>query len=91
MYESTFKNCYMEGADFSCARFGQVSFINTDLTKADFENATLSELGFHNVNLSYANLRGAKKIDEVTFKDVIFHKTIMPDGSIRTDRDELEI
>ena len=84
MYESTFQNCYMEGADFSFAQFGQVSFINVDLTKAIFKNVILSELGFCNVDLSYADLRGAKRINEVTFKDVIFHETIMPDGSILT-------
>ena len=81
----------MEGVDFSCAIFGQSSFYNADLTKAIFRNAILDEFSFHDVNLSYADLQGAKEFTLGRCKNVIFYETIMPDGSIRTDRDELEI
>lgn len=85
MFESSFKNCFMEGIDFTGARFGQVGFNKVDLTKAIFKNATLSETSFYKVNLSYADLSGVKRFNEVSFDDVIFYETIMHDGSIRTD------
>jgi uncharacterized protein YjbI with pentapeptide repeats len=86
IYESVFaKNCYMEGADFSYAVFGQVTFCNVDLSRAIFRNARLSETSFENANLSYADFRGARRFNEVSFENVIFYETIMPDGSIYTD------
>ena len=57
----------------------------------DFRNAILDEFSFHDVNLSYADLQGAKEFTLGRCKNVIFYETMMPDGSIRTDRDELEI
>ena len=86
MYEGGFQDCYMEGADFSYAVFGQISFYNVDLRRSIFRNATFDEAGFHNANLSYADLSGAKKLITQSFENVIFYETIMPDGSIRTDK-----
>ena len=85
MYETSFKNCYMEGIDFTGARFGQVGFKNVDLTRAIFKNATLGETSFKNVNLSYADFSGARRFNEGNYINLIFYQTIMPDGSIRTD------
>lgn len=88
IYECVFAtNCYMEGVDFRYAVFGQVSFIKTDLTRAIYRNAVLSEVSFKNVNLSYADLSGAREFIIGMCENVIFYETIMPDGSIRTDRD----
>ncbi len=86
IYESVFaENCYMEGADFSYATFGQITFCNVDLSRAIFRNARLSETGFYDVDLSYADLSGARRFNEVRIENVLFYETIMPDGSIRTD------
>ena len=84
IYEGSFMNCYTEGADFSYATFGQVAFEKVNLSRAIFRNSTLSETGFYNTNLSYVDLRGVKRFNEVSFKNVIFCDTIMPDGSMRT-------
>lgn len=78
-------NCLMEGIDFTNAEFGQVCFYEVDLTKAIFRNAILSEISFYKANLSFADFRGAKDFRIGRFDEVIFHETIMPDGSIRTD------
>ena len=87
IYECVFaKNCYMEEADFKSAYFGQVTFRNVDLTRAIFRNAIFNEAGFKNADLSYVDLSGAKKLTVGDFKNVIFHKTIMPNGAVRTGR-----
>ncbi len=84
MFESSFRNCYMEGIDFSNAVFGQVLFNKVDLSRAIFRNAVFEEAGFSRANLSYVDLRGARKLIIESCKNVIFYKTIMPDGSIRS-------
>ena len=85
MFESGFRNCFMEGIDFTNAVFGQVGFKGSNLTRAIFKNAVLSEVSFKNANLSYADFSGAKEFIVGRCKNAIFHETIMPDGSIRTD------
>ena len=87
IYECVFaKNCYMEGADFEEAYFGQVTFSNVNLTRAIFKNATFNEAGFKNADLSYADLRGATKLISGRCRNVIFHETIMPNGAVYTGR-----
>jgi|GEM_PF-2758028 len=87
IYETFFaENCYMEGVNFSYAVFGQVTFYDVNLTKAIFKNTTFEEAGFENANLSYANLSGATKLVSGRCKNVIFHETIMPNGSVYTGR-----
>ncbi|WP_431191340.1 pentapeptide repeat-containing protein [Funiculus sociatus] len=86
MYESGFgKTCCLEGIDFSYAIFGQCNFSGVNLSQAVFKNATLGEVSFRNVDLSYVDLSGVERFNEVSFKNVIFYETIMPDGSIYTD------
>jgi uncharacterized protein YjbI with pentapeptide repeats len=85
MYESGFGRSYLEEIDFTYAVFSQCSFIRVNLSRAIFRNATLGETYFDYTNLSYADLRGIKRFNEVSFNNVVFCETIMPDGTIRTD------
>lgn len=84
LYETTFKDCLMEGADFSYAHFGQAGFSSVDLRGAIFRNANFIEGNFNDTVLSYADLTGAKNFDR--YENVIFYETIMPNGQIYTGR-----
>nr|WP_322721317.1 pentapeptide repeat-containing protein [Nostoc sp. ChiQUE02]MDZ8234425.1 pentapeptide repeat-containing protein [Nostoc sp. ChiQUE02] len=65
--------------------FGQSNFKGANLTRAVFRRAVLSEVSFKNANLSYVDLNGASEFSIYYCKGAIFHETIMPDGTIRSD------
>ncbi|WP_072044898.1 pentapeptide repeat-containing protein [Aliterella atlantica] len=84
MYEGGFADCYMPGANFTYATFGQVVFNDVDLRSAIFKNTDLVETSFRRCNLAYADFTGAREFFR-PFKECLIYETIMPDGSIRTD------
>lgn len=58
MYESTFEDCDMPGADFTYATFGQVGFNYGNLRSAIFKNTDFVETNFDGCDLTYANFTG---------------------------------
>ncbi|MEA5619184.1 pentapeptide repeat-containing protein [Cronbergia sp. UHCC 0137] len=84
-FESGFGRANLEAADFSDAIFSQGSLKGANLTRAIFRRAVLSEVSFKNANLSYADLSEASEFSIYYCKGAIFHETIMPDGSIRSN------
>ena len=83
----------MSNADLSEAHLKFANFKSADLTNANLSGANITGAYFSNANLTNANFTRA--ISEEEYGDVmevfsiynppIFHNTIMPDGSIRTD------
>ena len=80
--ETAFCGTNLEGADFRGAHFCQTSFGKCNLRHANFSKTVLEEFLFVEVDLSYANLNGACKFSFGRCDRVIFHETIMPDGSL---------
>lgn len=83
--EAALTGANLEGADLSNAVFGQTSLSKTNLSHANLRRAILTESSLKNANLSYADLRGASDFSIYACKSAIFHETIMPDGSIRSN------
>ena len=85
MYESGFGRSYMPGADLTYPKFGQCRFTDVDFRTAIFKNTTISETRFKRCNLAYADFTGAREFFLIDCRECLFHETILPDGSIRTD------
>ena len=83
--ETDFSDTNLEGADFRGAEFCQTSFYSCNLRRANFSGTVLDEVIFRDSDFSYANFNGARKFEVARCQRVIFHETIMPDGSLRTD------
>jgi uncharacterized protein YjbI with pentapeptide repeats len=67
-------------ANFSYANLEGANLSHADLTDANFSHANLEGANLSHANLYNANLKNAN------LSSAIFCKTIMPDGSIRTDK-----
>jgi uncharacterized protein YjbI with pentapeptide repeats len=80
--ETAFCGTNLEGADFRGAHFCQTYFGKCNLRHANFSKTVLVELLFVEVDLSYANFSGATQFSPLGYEGVIFHETIMPDGSL---------
>ena len=80
--ETGFGQTNLEGTDFRGADFCQTLFSNCNLRHANFAGTDLVELLFRDCDLSYANFKDTTQFDIGRCKGVIFHETIMPDGSL---------
>ncbi|MBD1935772.1 pentapeptide repeat-containing protein [Microcoleus sp. FACHB-68] len=80
--KTVFCGTNLEGADFRGAHFCQTYFSKCNLRHANFSKTVLTEILFKEVDLSYANFSGAAQFSPLGYKGVIFHETIMPDGSL---------
>ncbi|MEH2166023.1 MAG: pentapeptide repeat-containing protein [Nostoc sp.] len=83
--EAALKGANLEGADLSGVVCGQTGFFDTNLSHANLRGAILTETSFDDANLSYADFRGTQNFSINRCKGAIFHETIMPDGSIRSE------
>jgi uncharacterized protein YjbI with pentapeptide repeats len=84
--ESSSKRVNFEGANFTKAVFFQSSMFQSILTDAIFRGAKLEESGPGDGKLTRVDFTGVKMFDlDIGRRKVIFDRTIMPDGSIRTD------
>jgi uncharacterized protein YjbI with pentapeptide repeats len=83
--ETWFVETNLEGADFRGANFCETSFYKCNLRRANFSETDVRAILFRNVDLSYASFRGVSDFGTLLFDRVIFHETIMPDGSITSD------
>lgn len=80
----------LRGVDFTEADVSGANFYGTDLTGSNFTRVKAREAMFGaanltNLNLDHADLRDARSFDD-TATGLSYHNTIMPDGTIRSDR-----
>lgn len=80
-----FKGADLSNANFNGASLNKTTFQGAKLEGATFRGAFIEETNFSGADLSYADLTGADGIDLAYWDGTIFHETIMPDGSIRTN------
>ena len=80
-----FRDANLSYVNLSGAFLGEALFKNSDFTHANLTGTTLRDASFKKCNFSYANLSGIRDFRTQRFKGTVFHETIMPDCSIRTD------
>ncbi len=83
--ESGFDKVNLEGANFTKAIFFQAGISKCNLTDTIFRGARLEESNPMDGILTRVDFTGARDLYFGKQAKVIFDRTIMPDGSIRTD------
>ncbi|WP_373544946.1 pentapeptide repeat-containing protein [Chamaesiphon sp.] len=84
--ESASEGVNFEGANFTNAVFFQSSIFELVVTGAIFRGAKLEESGPKDGRLTRVDFTEAKMFTlDIGRRNIIFDRTIMPDGSIRTD------
>lgn len=96
---ANFTNANLSGANFQGAFMEFINLTNANLSGANLENAQLAGANLRDANLKNANLCGTNfagadltnadlsgAIWGFNGKDTIFNNTILPDGTIRSER-----
>jgi len=81
----------LAGTNLTNADLALANLTGANLTGANLTGANLAETTLGNVDLTNANLTGATIGPWFNFPETVYHHTTMPDGSIRTHDDALEL
>ncbi|WP_148129302.1 pentapeptide repeat-containing protein, partial [Dulcicalothrix desertica] len=80
-----FNSSQLIEVDFRDTNLIQANFTKANIVYVDFRGANLQEVNFlgSSLNITLLNYDAVRKVSYI--EGTIFHNTIMPDGSIRSD------